>query len=72
MSLSDLLEMHDEEVFELKYWLLKKQATLYRIISDMMDQLERVQVHKEEMELKLERLKIENASLRKSIKDISK
>lgn len=75
MSLSDLLEMNDEEVFELineEYELLEKQAALYRIINDMMDQLEKVQEHEEEMELELDQLKMKNDSLRKLLKNMSK
>lgn len=67
--------MNDDEVFELinkEYDLLEKKASLYNIINEMMDQIEKVQKHEEEMELKLERLQRENASLRQSIKDLSK
>lgn len=75
MSLNDLLEMSDDEVFRLvnkEFDLLKKQAALYKIISDMMDQLDKVRANEEEIEMQLERLKRENASLRKSIKEMSK
>lgn len=75
MSLSDLLEMDDDEVFDLvneEYELLKKQAALYRIINDMMDQLERAQEHEQEIELELEQIKMENTSLRKQLKNMSK
>lgn len=75
MSLNERLEMNDEEVFKLineEFSLMEKQATLYNIINEMMDQIEKVQKHEEEMELKLERLQRENISLRQSIKDLSK
>lgn len=72
--LNGLLEMNDEEVFEPtngEYGLLKKRAALCGIMHYMMDQLEKIQEHKEEMEMKLERLKMENASIRKLMREIS-
>lgn len=75
MSLSDLLEMNDEEVFELvneEYELSKKQVALYKIMNDMMDQLEKLKQHEEEEKSELDRLKKENAFLRDLIKDRSK
>lgn len=75
MSLSDLLEMNDEEVFELvdeEYELSKKQAALYEIMHDMMNQLEELKQHEAETKSELERLKMENAFLRNLVKGISK
>lgn len=75
MCLSDLLEMNDEEVFELvneEYELSKKQVALYKIMNDMMDQLEKLKQHEEEEKSGLDRLKKENAFHRDLIKDRSK
>lgn len=73
MSLNDLLDMNDEEVFELideEYELSKKQAALYEIMHDMMNQLEKLKQHEAETQSELDRLKMENAFLRNFVKDI--
>lgn len=75
MSLSDLLEMDDEEVFELineEYELSKKQTALYNIINDMMDKLVRIKKHEEEIRSELEWLQKENTALRNLIANLSK
>lgn len=75
MSLSDLLEMDDEEVFELineEYELSKKQTALYNIINDMMDKLVRIKKHEEEIRSELEWLQKENTALRNLIANVSK
>lgn len=75
MFLSDLLEIDDDEVFKLideEYELLKKQAALYRIMNDMMDQLEKAAEHEHEIELELEQMRKENATLRRQLRNKSK
>lgn len=75
MSLSNLLEMNDDELIEIvneEFELLAKQAALYSIINDIMDQFEEVQYRRKEIEWQLELLRMENASLRKSIQKLSK
>lgn len=75
MSLNELLEMNDEEVFELvdeEYELSKKQAALYEIMHDMINRLEKLKQHEAETKSELDRLKMENTFLRNLVKDISK
>lgn len=75
MSLSDLLEMDDEEVFELineEYELSKKQTALYNIMNDMIDILVRMKENEEEIRSELERLQKENTALRNLIANVSK
>lgn len=75
MLLSALLEMSDEEVFELvdeEYGLSEKQEALNKIVHDMMNQLEKLKRREDKMTLEIKRLRTENESLRNMIKDKSK
>lgn len=75
MSLNPLLEMSDEEVFELvdeEYGLSEKQEALNKIVHDMMNQLEKLKRREDKMTLEIKRLRTENESLRNMIKDKSK
>lgn len=75
MLLSSLLEMSDEEVFELvdeEYKLSEKQAALYEIMHDMMDHLDKLKQNEERTKLEIKRLKTENESLRTLIKENSR
>lgn len=75
MPLNALLEMSDEEVFELvdeEYELSEKQEALNKIVHDMMNQLEKLKRREDKMTLEIKRLRTENESLRNMIKDKSK
>ncbi len=75
MPLNALLEMSDEEVFELvdeEYGLSEKQEALNKIVHDMMNQLEKLRRREDKMSLEIKRLRTENESLRSKIKDKSK
>lgn len=70
-TLSDLLDMEDEEVFELideEYGLLEKQGVLYELIDEMSEQIVKLRHQQEEMAAELTRLKKENARLHDVIK----
>ena len=75
MPLNALLEMSDEEVFELvdeEYGLSEKQEALNKIVHDMMNQLEKLKRREDKTTLEIKRLRTENESLRNMIKDKSK
>lgn len=65
MPLSTLLDMSDEEVFELvdkEYGLSEKQEALNKMLHEMTKQLEKLKRHEREMNSEIERLKTENKS----------
>lgn len=74
MSWTEILELSDEDIFNMlntEYEILKEQAALLRSINDIMDQLETIHNHQEQMRLELEMLKMKNISLRSNITHMS-
>lgn len=74
MSCTELLELREEQIIAVlnkEYELLKEQAALFRIMNDIIDQLETCIGHQVEMELELDMLKMKNISLRMSISNMS-